>query len=306
MKTIGILLPCYNEKGNVTEISNQIVDLFKNELNNYNYKIVFIDNCSTDGTVDELKILCQSNSKIGAIFNASNFNWYSSWHGIKNTPGDCVIQIPSDLQVPVSVIPQLINEWENGHDFVCGIKKASKENKIKWFIRRGFYAFQSLLSDSETLDNLVATLYDRKLLDECIKTEDSHMYSSLKYFMIKYSKSMSKIYLVQEKRKKGKSKNSLVNLFKIGITRITESSNTIPLITFVIGMFVIILAPLFLITNNIISGNKRNNNTLFLSLLLASNGVTMCFMGLMGEYLLKINDREKKWPGVIEKERINL
>ena len=73
MKTISVLLPCYNEVDNVGPISEAIINEFKNSLPCYDYEIIFIDNFSTDGTRQVIERLCKYNSKIKAIFNAKNF-----------------------------------------------------------------------------------------------------------------------------------------------------------------------------------------------------------------------------------------
>lgn len=311
MKKIGILLPCYNEIGNVEPIANDIINVFKNELPGYDYKIVFIDNASTDGTDILIRNMCNCNPKIGAIFNVRNFNYYSSWYGIRNTPGDCVIQIPSDRQVPVSVIPELINEWEAGHDFVGAVKTESHESKVMWMKRQVFYKFSDYFSDiDDPLNNLVATLYDRHILDECIKINDPLMYTSSRIFMTRYSKSMSKVYVVQEKRKSGKSKNSKKDLIKIGILRITENSTSIPQKIFMLGLTTINISLLSLIGYIIAYFSKLEIEfdfsvpvSLFILFIV---GGFICYSGLMAEYIMKINQRSAAWPGVIESDRINL
>ena len=69
MKTISVLLPCYNEVDNVGPISEAIINEFKNSLPCYDYEIIFIDNFSTDGTRQVIERLCKYNSKIKAISN---------------------------------------------------------------------------------------------------------------------------------------------------------------------------------------------------------------------------------------------
>jgi len=312
MKKIGILLPCYNEKENIREIAEDIISVFKTDLQDYDYKIVFIDNASTDGTIDILEELCETNPRIGAIINARNFNYYSSWYGIKNTPGDCVIQIPSDRQVPASVISEMVHEWEKGHDFVGAIKNASRESRIMWIKRQIYYCINSIFSDlEESMNNLVATLYSRELLDRCIETNDPLMFKNLRVFALKYSKSISKIYIVQEKRKKGKSKNNRKNLMKIGMKRIVENSTSIPLYMFTLGMLLLAISVVSLVAYVIAACIIIGIDTIDLSMIvvLVTNlflGAFFCLSGLMGEYVLSINDRCANWPGVIERKRINL
>ena len=64
MKTISIMIPCYNEEENVVPISNAVVEMFDKSLPNYNYEILFIDNNSTDKTRVLLKEICRNNNRI--------------------------------------------------------------------------------------------------------------------------------------------------------------------------------------------------------------------------------------------------
>ena len=84
-------------------------------FNNYDYElsIEFIDNSSTDGTIEKLEKLCEKYGKtVKAIINARNFGGVSNYHGILQTEGDCTIVIPSDFQVPLDIIPELLKKWE--------------------------------------------------------------------------------------------------------------------------------------------------------------------------------------------------
>ena len=94
MKKVSILIPCYNEEDNVIPMSQAIVDLFTNELPQYDYELLFIDNDSSDNTRPLLRQICAANPKIKAIFNARNFGQFNSpYYGILQTTGDCTISM---------------------------------------------------------------------------------------------------------------------------------------------------------------------------------------------------------------------
>ena len=114
MKKISIVVPCYNEEENVEPISKAIIKEIE-KLQNYTYELLFIDNCSTDKTKEEIIQLCEKNKNIKAIFNAKNFGQFNSpYYGMLQTTGDCTILICADFQDPVEMIPKFIQEWENG------------------------------------------------------------------------------------------------------------------------------------------------------------------------------------------------
>ena len=94
MKKISILIPCYNEEENVGPLSEAITELFAEELQNYDYELIFIDNDSKDRTRELLREICAKNKHIKAIFNAKNFGQFNSpYYGILQTTGDCTISM---------------------------------------------------------------------------------------------------------------------------------------------------------------------------------------------------------------------
>ena len=134
MKKISVLIPCYNEVDNVEPISFAIANIMEEALRDYDYEILFIDNCSTDGTREKLEKICAGNHKIKAIFNVTNFGQFNSpFYGICQTTGDCTISMCCDFQDPVELIPRFVQEWEKGHKIVSGIKTAVKKTQLFTF-----------------------------------------------------------------------------------------------------------------------------------------------------------------------------
>ena len=131
MKTVSVLIPCYNEEENVKPISQALEELFEKDLVEYDYEIIFIDNDSTDNTRPLLREICCSNKKVKAIFNAKNFGQFNSpYYGLINTNGGCAIQLCCDFQDPIECIPQMIKAWEEGSIIIVMQKTTSEENKI--------------------------------------------------------------------------------------------------------------------------------------------------------------------------------
>ena len=112
------MVPCYNEEENVVPISKALVEQME-ALPQYDYEIVFIDNCSQDNTRMLLRGICADNKKIRAIFNTKNFGQFNSpYYGLCQTTGDCTISVCCDFQDPIEMIPKFLEEWENGYKIV--------------------------------------------------------------------------------------------------------------------------------------------------------------------------------------------
>ena len=114
------MVPTYNEEENVVPLCEAIMAEFARSLPQYDYEIVFIDNCSKDSTREKLTMLCDTYPHVRAIFNARNFGQFNSpSHGICQTTGDCTIPLCADFQDPIEMIPQLVAEWDKGYKVIC-------------------------------------------------------------------------------------------------------------------------------------------------------------------------------------------
>ena len=134
MKKISIMVPCYNEEENVIPMSEALVRELS-RLPQYDYEILFIDNCSVDKTREKLRRICANDTKIRAIFNSKNFGQFNSpYYGLCQTTGDCTISMCCDFQDPIEMIPVFVKKWEEGHKIVSGVKSSSKENAFIYFL----------------------------------------------------------------------------------------------------------------------------------------------------------------------------
>ena len=154
MKKISILIPCYNEVENVVPMSEAVQQIMREQLSMYDYELIFIDNCSKDGTRERLRDICRLNPKVKAILNAKNFGQFNSpFYGLCQTSGDCAIGMCADFQDPVEMIPQFVAEWEKGSKIVCGIKATSREKKIIRAFRTLYYKMIKKFSDVEQIEH---------------------------------------------------------------------------------------------------------------------------------------------------------
>ena len=163
MKKISIMVPCYNEEENVVPMSEALVAELE-KLPQYDYEILFIDNCSLDTTREKLRDICDNNKKIKAIFNSKNFGQFNSpYYGLCQTTGDCTISVCCDFQDPVEMIPKLIEEWENGYKIVCAVKTSSKESKLMYWLRSVYYKTIKKFSKVEQIEHFTGFgLYDKR------------------------------------------------------------------------------------------------------------------------------------------------
>ena len=309
MKTISIVVPCYNEEENVVPMSEAIVSLFETELTKYDYELLFIDNNSTDSTRSLLREICAKNSHIKAIFNAKNFGQFNSpYYGMCQTTGDCTIGMCCDFQDPVELIPQFIQEWEKGYKIVCAIKTTSKENKIMRFLRTCYYKVIRKMSDVDQIEHFTGTgLYDKSFIEVLKKLDDPTPF--LRGIVAELGYKRKDIPYEQQKRRAGKTHNNWFTLYDAAMLSFTSYTKVglriATIIGFVMAVVCIVIALIYLVLKLIYWDWFIAGMAPVLLSVLGLGSLQLFFIGFMGEYILSINKRIMNRPLVIEEERIN-
>ena len=309
MKKISIVIPCYNEEENVVPMSKAVVNIMEQQLSQYDYELVFIDNCSTDNTRPLLRKICADNPKIKAIFNVRNFGQFNSpYYGICQTTGDCTVVMCCDFQDPVDLIPRMVAEWEKGYKIVSPIKVASKENPIMRFLRSCYYKLIKKMSDVEQIEHFTGTgLYDKDFVKILKELNDPTPF--LRGIVAELGFKRKEISYEQEKRKAGKTHNNFYTLFdaamlsftsytKMGLRFATIGGIFLGIISLVIALFYFI----YKLTHwkSFQTGIAPTVIGIFFIM-----SIQLFFTGLLGEYVMSINKRVMKRQLVVEEERIN-
>jgi glycosyltransferase involved in cell wall biosynthesis len=311
VKKISILIPCYNEVENVELMAMAVTNVINEALSNYDYEIVFIDNCSTDGTRDKLEEICAKNKKVKAIFNVTNFGQFNSpFHGMCQTTGDCTISMCCDFQDPVEMIPRLVEEWEKGHKVVSCIKTSSKESGILYFLRSCYYKLIKGMSSVRMIEHFTGFgLYDKTFISILRQLDDPIPF--LRGIVAEYASgfNMIEIEYTQARRRAGKTKNNFYSLYDAAMLSITSYTKVGLRIATLLGFFSsvvsLFIAMLYLILKLVNwYGFQAGYAPLIIGVFLIGS-IQLFFIGLLGEYILNINTRVIHRPLVVEEKRLN-
>lgn len=309
MKKISVLIPCYNEEENVGPISQAVVETLERDLPQYDYELVFIDNDSQDNTRPILRRLCLENPKIKAIFNAKNFGQFNSpYYGMLQVTGDCVIEMVADFQDPVELIPQYVKAWEEGYKIVIGIKTSSRESKLMYWLRSCYYKTIKKLSDVEQIEHFTGSgLYDRDFIEVLRSLDDPTPF--LRGIVAELGFKRKEIPYEQPQRRAGKTHNNFYRLYDAAMLSITSYTKVgLRLATFVgafSAMMSMIVALVYLVMKLIWWDRFPAGMAPMLIGMLFLGSVQIFFVGLLGEYVLSINQRVMRRPLVVEEERLN-
>lgn len=309
MKKISILIPCYNEEENVVPMSEAISNLFENTLRDYDYELIFIDNDSHDRTRELLRNICDKNKNIKAIFNAKNFGQFNSpYYGMLQATGDCVITMVCDFQDPVELIPQYIAEWENGYKIVIGIKTGSKENRIMYGLRSLYYKFVKKFSDVDQIEHFTGSgLYDRDFIEVLRKLNDPKPF--LRGIVAELGYKRKEIPYEQPLRRAGKTHNNWYTLYDAAMLSITSYTKIgLRLCTFlglITGVISFVIGLVYLIMKLVNWYSFQAGTAPILIGMFMLGALQLFFIGMIGEYILSINQRVMHRPLVVEEERLN-
>lgn len=309
MKKISVLIPCYNEVENVGLISEAVVNVFNETLPQYDYDLLFIDNCSQDGTRDELERICSENKKIKAIFNVTNFGQFNSpFYGMCQTTGDCTIAMCCDFQDPVEMIPKFVAEWEKGYKIVSGIKTSSKEIPFIYFLRSVYYRMIRNMSNVEMIEHFTGFgLYDKTFIDLIRQLDDPIPF--LRGIVAEYNFKRKDLEYEQAQRRAGKTHNNFLSLYDAAMLSITSYTKVglrlATLLGFACSGVSLLVALIYLILKIVFWNSFQAGYTPMILGIFVLGSLQLFFIGILGEYILNINSRIIHRPLVVEERRIN-
>ena len=309
-KTISIMVPTYNEEENVELMYKALKEMFKKELPNYQYEILFIDNKSRDNTRNLIRKICKKDKNVKAIFNAQNFGQFNSpYYGLLNTTGDCTIMVAADFQDPIEMIPKFVKEWENGYKIVIGIKTKSQESKIIYLLRSLYYKLIKKFSEVDQIEHFTGFgLYDKDFIKILKDLDDPEPY--LRGIVAELGFERKEIPFTQPKRERGKSSNNWYRLYDgamLGITSYTKIGlRFATILGFMVSFLSVLIAFIYLILKLCMWNSFQAGIAPLIIGVFLLGGLQIFFIGFLGEYILKMNQRIMHRPLVVVEEKINM
>ena len=308
-KTISIVVPCYNEEENVVPLANALRLCFKEQLPEHQYEILFIDNDSSDKTREKIRGLCKLDKGIKAIFNAKNFGQFNSpYYAMLQSTGDATILMAADFQDPVEMIPRFVHAWEEGYRIVIGVKTESNESKIMYALRSLYYKLIRKMSSVDQISQFTGFgLYDQGFISVMKSLDDPTPF--LRGIVAELGYRRKDIPYTQPKRRAGVTHNNFYTLYDAAMLSFTSYTKVGLRIAVFFGGICAGLSMLFgllyLIMKLIWWDRFPAGMAPMLIGMLFLGSVQIFFIGLLGEYILSINQRVMKRPLVVEEERLN-
>ena len=297
-KTVSIVIPCYNEEAVLPLLADALRPLM--QRTDYEWRVLLIDDGSTDATLARMQEVRDCDNRFSYIEFSRNFGKENAlMAGLDYVEGDAAVLMDADLQHPVEVIPQMIEQWEKGFDDVYACRDSrGKEPFLRSLLTKGFYR----LLQSSASNNVYPNVGDFRLLDRrCIEAlkelRESNRYTKGLYAYIGFRKTFVRFHTAE--RAAGSSKMKFGQLTSLAVNGLL--SNSIAPLRFATytGLFVSACAFVymaFVLIKTLLYGDPVRGYPTLAILILFLGGIQLFALGMVGEYIGRIFSEAKKRP----------
>lgn len=303
---VSLVVPCYNEEGNVREFARQAREIFAG----IEYEIVFINDGSKDNTMKELRAIADEKKDNLSIINFSrNFGKEAGlFAGLEHATGDYVVIIDADLQQPIEVAREMVEFLNDNPDYdgVAAYQDVRKEGKILTWFKSQFYKWTNKLCDVELQANASDfRCLRRSMVDAILAMPEYHRFSKGIFAWVGFNV-YYRPYEVRE-RQAGTTSWNFFKLFAYAVEGIVSFSTKPLKMVISMGLTVSTLSIIYMIVviiKKLVFGEAVQGYPTIIVLILLLGGMQLTVMGIIGEYLAKVHIEVKGRPIYVAKEVI--
>lgn len=302
MKTLDIVVPCYNEEEMLQIFYKEVSD----NLKNIKWNVIFVNDGSNDNTLEVIKELENSYDNVKYISFSRNFGKESAiYAGLDYSTEDYVVLMDADLQDPPSLIPKMM-EYIKEYDIV-GTRRVTRKGEpfIRSFFARLFYKIANKITKIELVDGARDfRLMKREVVNAILDLKEYNRFSKGIFQWVGFETKWLEYENIE--RQKGGSSWSFWELFKYsieGIVSFTTAPLHIATITGIFFSIIAFLAIIVIVIKTLLFGEHVEGWPSTVSIILFLSGIQLFAAGIIGEYLAKIYLESKKRPIYIIKEK---
>jgi glycosyltransferase involved in cell wall biosynthesis len=302
---ISIVIAVYHNEGAITKTYEKIDSVFESALIHDEYEIVFVDDGSKDGSLKEILNLREQDSRIKVITFTRNFGQMAAMlAGFKEATGDAVINISADLQDPVELIPQMVESWKGGAETVICYRSDRADTLLDKLFSRLAYGVLRMTLPQIPPGGFDFVLMDRKVMDEFNAIDVRHRFFQGDLLWTGYRTIF--IPYVRLQRTIGKSQYNFSKKLKNFLDAVLDASYLPIRFISLVGFITSALGILYSAT---IVFSWVNGETPFqgwaplMIVILLVGGMIMVMLGVIGEYVWRINEEVRKRPNYVVREK---
>lgn len=304
---LSIIVPCFNEEEMVERFYEEVLEHIAKNKNFSKYEFIFIDDGSKDKTLSKIKKLREKDKSVRYVSFSRNFGKEAGiYAGLKSSKGDLVVLMDADLQHPPSLFEKMSDLIVNeGYDSVGAIREDRKgEGKIKSFLSRQFYKFINKISDTYIEENSTDyRMMTRDFVNSVLELSEYNRFTKGIFSWVGYKN--TKIKYENVERENGRSKWSLLSLFKYSLEGIISFS-TLPLIFSsllgIICFLISIIMLLIFLIKAMVFGDPVQGFPTIICTIFFLGAIQLLSIGVLGQYLAKSYLEVKNRPIYIARE----
>ena len=301
-KILSLIIPCFNEEESLPLFYNET----KKVLNTIktDYELIFIDDGSTDNTLEEMMKLAKKDDRVVYLSFSRNFGKEAAMYaGLCNAEGDYIGFMDADLQHPPVLLKEMLTALESGEYDCAAARRTDRkgDSKIRTFFARNFYKIINKISDAQMVDGAGDfRVMKKEMAQAIISLSEYNRFSKGIFSWVGF-----KTYWINYEnvdRVAGKTSWSFWGLVKYAIDGIVNFSNAPLEISTLLGIvmaFFAFLYLLFIVIKYLIMGDPVQGWTTLICVILLIGGIQLFCIGIMGQYIGKTFMESKKRPHFI-------
>lgn len=304
---LSLVIPCYNEQGNVVKFFEESEKFFAPSGIRYEY--IFVNDGSTDRTGERLKELYNTHTErnISVIDFSRNFGKESAiYAGLQNASGKHICIIDADLQQSPTTALEMYRFIISNRDFdcVCAYQNVRSEGKMMSGMKSAFYKVMNTLTETEFKNGASDfRLFNTKVRDAILSLGEYHRFSKGIFSWVGFN--VHYMEYRADERNSGETKWSFVKLLRYAISGIIAFSTAPLKLAIYLGSAATAFSVIYLIITVIRKITSHINVDGFTQLVILITffaGITLVILGIIGEYIAKIYQQVKNRPIYIAKD----
>ena len=299
MSLLSIIIPTYNEETNLEELYTRLLNVSTEIL--HDCEFIFVDDGSIDKSFQLIVHFANQDNRVKYIRFTRNFGHQIAIQaGLEVSKGDLVVIMDSDLQNPPEIIPQLINTLLNGPWQVVHGKRISRKNesKGKKLTASLFYKLFNSLSDTNIpLDTGDFRIMTKKVVQNINQMEEPNKFLRGQISWLGHLQTT--LEYESSDRKSGKSSytyRKMINLAANGITGFSDFPLKFATYSGLIVSMISFLLIIYVLVSKYILHLTVSGWTSIMTAILFIGGIQLLSIGIIGEYISRINDSTRKRP----------
>jgi len=302
---ISFVVAVYHNEGALSRTHEKIQTVFAGALSRHDYEIVFVDDGSKDGSLQEILRLRDSDARVKAITFTRNFGQMAAMlAGFKEASGDAIVNISADLQDPVELIPEMVQKWEEGAETViCYRTDRSDSFSAKLFSRMAYGVLRMSLPQIPP-GGFDFVLMDKKVMDVFNSIDVRHRFFQGDLLWTGYRTCF--IPYERLERTIGKSQYNFGKKMKNFLDAVLDASYLPIRFISLLGLITSALGVLY--SASIVYSWMRGETPFqgwapLMIVTLLVGGMIMVMLGVIGEYVWRINEEVRKRPNYVVRDK---